>query len=203
MSEKKPEKTLAPKYFEAVYNASDDPWNFSASEYEARKYAETVAALPSRKYAAAFEIGCSIGVLTAHLAAFCERLLAVDVNDKALAQAQARCQDYPQVSFEKMFVPREFPAGKFDLIVVSEVGYYLSVGDWKTAQEKILEHLDFGGNIVLVHWTHFVHDYPQTGDDVHELFAENCAGRLTLLKTARTADYRLDVWQKPAGEILP
>lgn len=201
MNENSSKKTLAPEYFEAVYNANDDPWNFTASEYEARKYVATMAALPRKNYASAFEIGCSIGILTEKLAASCERLLSVDINDKALVQARARCAELPQVRFEKLFVPAEFPDENFDLIVVSEVGYYLSVEDWTRTQEKITAHLNSGGNVVLVHWTHFVHDYPQTGDGVHEHFAANAAGKLKLLTTNRTDDYRLDVWEKANNSI--
>lgn len=199
MNENAPKNSLAPEYFEDVYRASDDPWNFATSDYEARKYQATIDALPRSKYDSAFEIGCSIGVLTARLARRCAHLLSIDVSEKALARARENCADLPQVSFEKMRIPHEFPGEKFDLIVASEVGYYLSVEDWKRAQEKIIRHLKPNGNVVLVHWTHFVHDYPQTGDQVHELFAENAAGRLKHLKNLRTEDYRLDVWEKASG----
>ena len=84
----------------------------------------------------------------------------------------------------------------FDLIVVSEVGYYLNVEDWKQAQGKIVSHLKSGGNVVLIHWTHFVEDYPQTGDAVHDSFADWSADELKLLDSQRTEDYRLDVWEK-------
>lgn len=188
--------SLAPEYFEGVYNANEDPWNFTTSEYETKKYAATIAALPQENYDSAFEIGCSIGILTAQLAERCRQLFAVDVNDKALNQARRRCKNLSNVRLGKMRIPHEFPDEKFDLIVVSEVGYYLNVEDWKRAQEKIVLHLKSGGSVVLVHWTHFVADYPQTGDAVHDLFAEWSAGELKLLDSSRTDDYRLDVWEK-------
>lgn len=197
MIDRKEEKSLAPEYFETVYNASDDPWNFTTSEYEAEKYAATVAALPLERYESAFEIGCSIGVLTAQLAQKCETLLAVDVNEKAIEKARQRCENLPNVRLEKMRFPFNAPAEKtFDLIVVSEVGYYLSVADWQTAQRKIFELLKPNGTIILVHWTHFVEDYPQTGDAVHASFAEFANGKLKHLTARRTADYRLDIWEK-------
>lgn len=196
MNKNSSQRSLSPEYFEDVYNASDDPWNFATSEYETRKYAATIDALPRSHYDSAFEIGCSIGILTMKLAARCSNLLSVDVSDKALEQAQENCVDLPQVKFQKMQIPGEFPSENFDLIVVSEVGYYLSVEDWKKAQEKIFSHLNPDGNVVLVHWTHPVQDYPQTGDAVQESFAENAAGQLVHLKTERTKDYRLDVWEK-------
>jgi SAM-dependent methyltransferase len=196
MNEDDAKTSLAPEYFEGVYNASDDPWNFTASEYEAKKYAATIAALPKEKYGSAFEIGCSIGVLTAKLAERCQSLFAVDVNDKALNHARERCENLSNVRLAKMQIPHEFPDENFDLIIVSEVGYYLSAEDWKRAREEIVSHLKSGGNVVLVHWTHFVADYPQTGDAVHDSFNDWKAGKLKILDSKRTNDYRLDVWEK-------
>lgn len=196
MSKNPPKETLAPQYFEDIYDAHDDPWNFATSDYEAEKYAATIAALPHRHYDSAFEIGCSIGVLTARLAPLCKRLLSVDVNEKAIAQARERCRRMPQVRFEKIYVPKEFPAEDFDLIIVSEVGYYLSAADWKKTQEKITGHLRPEGIVVLVHWTHFVHDYPQNGNDIHESFAKEAAGKFRHLHSNQTPDYRLDVWER-------
>ena len=193
------QKSLAPEYFDDVYNANEDPWNFASSDYEAAKYAATVAALPDKNYRSAFEIGCSIGVLTEKLAAFCQSLLAIDVNEKALNQASARCADLPNVRFRKMVVPNEFPDENFDLIIVSEVGYYLSAADWKRAGEQIISQLGASGVVVLVHWTHFVADYPQTGDAVHNSFDGLGAGKLKHLDGKRTDDYRLDVWRKLGG----
>lgn len=189
-------ETLQSDYFDNIYQANDDPWNFSVSEYEAGKYAATLAALPHEKYESAFEIGCSIGVLTAQLALRCHSLLAVDVNQKALQQARDRCQNLSNVKLELMQVPQAFPDEKFDLILVSEVGYYLSVNDWQQTQRKIIEHLNIGGNVCLVHWTHVVEDYPQTGNAVHDSFADWSKNKLQHLQMECTADYRLDVWEK-------
>lgn len=189
-------QTLTGKYFDDVYAVNDDPWNFSASEYEAEKYAATLAALPRETYANAFEIGCSIGVLTEKLAAKCGQLLAVDVSEKALAQARQRCENLPQITFQKMSVPHEFPAAIFDLILVSEVGYYLAPADWRTAKEKIFAHLAEKGQIALVHWLPPVADYPQTGDEVHDSFAVFAAGKMRKTNEKKAENYRLDVWEK-------
>ena len=193
MSEK---KSLTAAYFDDVYAAKDDPWDFATSEYEARKYAATLQSLRRENYENAFEIGCSIGVLTEKLAARCAKLLAVDVSEKALAQARERCKNLSNIRFKKMIVPREFPEEKFDLILISEVGYYLSEKDWQTAMEKIFAHLVEKGQIALVHWRPFVHDYPQTGDAIHSSFADFASGKMQRLNEKTTEKYRLDVWEK-------
>ena len=193
---KKSKDTLKKEYFEDVYQANDDPWNFETSEYEAEKYETTLNSLPEETYENAFEIGCSIGVLTEMLAERCEKLLATDVSEKALAQAKRRCADLPHVKFKLMKFPEEFPAEKFDLILVSEVGYYLSPADWQTALEKIFDNLQKNGQVALVHWLPYVEDYPQTGDEVHDSFAEFAFGKFKNIKQIRREKYRLDVWRK-------
>lgn len=189
-------KSLAAEYFDDVYTAKDDPWDFATSDYEAAKYAATLAALPGEKYENVFEIGCSIGVLTGKLAARCERVLAVDVSEKALDKAREQCRNVSNVTFKKMSVPQEFPDEKFDLILISEVGYYLSEADWQTAMKKVFAHLSENGQIALVHWRPFVPDYPQTGDAVHQSFAEFAEGKLRRINHELTEKYRLDVWEK-------
>ena len=192
--------TLAPDYFARVYAANADPWDFQSSPYEQAKYADTVAALPRPTYAEAFEIGCSLGVLTAQLAPRCGHLLAVDVSDVALAQARQRCADLPQVELKKLRVPDEFPDRQLDLIVLSEVGYYWSMPDLKKAIDLIIDGLKPDGQLLLVHWTPKVHDYPLTGDEVHEQFLHQTQpdGPLRHLHGHRHEKYRLDLFEKKA-----
>ena len=188
-------KTLTPEYFRAVYEASNDPWNFEASPYEQAKYAASLAALPQMHYGRALEIGCSIGVFTAQLAARCQHLLGVDVSEIALAQARARCAALPQVALRKMTLPDEFPVGTFDLITLCEVGYYWSRPDLARAAQHLERALVPGGHLLLVHWLPAVHDYPLTGDEVHEFFRERArpGGPWQCLHAERTDRYRLDV----------
>ncbi len=197
MPDAPPSSTLTPGYFDDVYRANADPWNFAASPYEAAKYAATLAALPRARYGSAFEAGCSIGVLTAQLAPRCERLLSIDVADAALAQARARCAGLPQVHFERRYLPGEFPDGSFDLILLSEVGYYLALPDLLDLRERCFNALSAGGHLLLVHWTVPVHDYPLTGDQVHDAFAELASdGRLRHLTGQRAEKYRLDLYER-------
>lgn len=190
--------SLPPEYFDHVYQANRDPWDFETSPYEREKYATTLAALPQPQYIEVFEIGCSLGVLTAELAPRCGHLLAVDVSEAALAQARARCAGLPQVEIRLLRVPEEFPPQQFDLILVSEVGYYWSPPDLARAADQIIAGLKPGGQLLLVHWTPPVHDYPLTGDEVHDFFLAKTAddGPLRHLTGQRHATYRLDLLER-------
>ena len=190
----KPKSSLPPSYFEKMYRQNPDPWDFETSDYEALKYRTTIDALPKARYNNAFEIGGSIGVLTALLAPRCDSLLSIDVSQTAQAQAIARCQDLPQVRFKIAQVPQDYPDEMFDLTLVSEVGYYLSWDDLKQTQQLIIKHLEVGGHLLLVHWTLFAKDYPLTGDEVHDSFME--LDDLKHLKGLRKERYRLDLFER-------
>lgn len=192
----RPVDSLPAAYFERKYQEHPDPWNFETSAYEAAKYAATLAALPQAQYHSAFEIGCSIGVLTAQLAPRCDHLVSIDVSEQALDRAQARCATLPQIEFAQMRVPDELPDRMFDLILVSEVGYYLSREDLERTRAYLVEHLLPGGTLLLVHWTPFVDEYPLTGDDVHDMFLERAAPHLAHLGGTREDVYRLDVFRR-------
>lgn len=189
--------SLPPQYFEDVYRANEDPWGFATSPYEREKYAATMAALPRERYRSGFEVGCSIGVLTRQLAERCDVLLSVDVVESVLDQARERCGDLPQVQFARMTVPQEFPDIPFDLVLLSEVGYYWSRETLQDAKQRIADALVPGGHVLLVHWTPFVHDYPLTGDEVHEAFLDARDGLpLRHLRGRRAEQYRLDLLER-------
>ncbi|MDL2345859.1 SAM-dependent methyltransferase [Deinococcus sp. MIMF12] len=192
-----PDESLTDAYFEDVYRASDDPWNFETSEYERAKYARTLAALPRDHYARALEVGCSIGVLTGLLSERAGALLSVDVSERALARARERNRDRANVTFGRRRLPAETPPGPFDLIVLSEVGYYFSTRDLEAVLDRLTAALAPGGDLILVHWTPPVPDYPQTGDAVHGAALRRTPAPLQHRHAERHEHYRLDVLSKP------
>ena len=121
--------TLPADYFAHVYNNSSDPWHFETSPYEKEKYEATLDAMPKPRYSKGLELGCSIGVLTKMLATRCEQLLSTDISEAPLQKARERLKGNPQVTFLQAALPNEYPNETFDLIVMSEVGYYLSLED--------------------------------------------------------------------------
>ncbi|GAC1345061.1 MAG: class I SAM-dependent methyltransferase [Acetobacteraceae bacterium] len=183
---------LTPGYFEQIYARDPDPWRFATSDYEREKYAATIAALPPGRFGRAFEVGCSIGILTRQLTACCDAIVAVDVADAALRQAEQICADLPGVRFANMAVPQDWPEGRFDLILFSEVLYYLGIPGIAAAARKTLESLSPGGTVVLVNW-HGPTDGACTGDEAAELFITGCRPRLTPTLQDRAEKYRLDV----------
>ena len=189
-------KSLNSDFFEALYQQNPDPWQFATSEYEAQKYATTLDALPNSLYQSGFEIGGSIGVLTEQLAKRCHSLLSVDVSEIPQRQAIDRCQHLDNIRFKLMSIPDRFPDEYFDLVVLSEVGYYWSLPDLIKAQRLILERMRPQGHLILVHWTVDARVLPLTGDAVHDAFVGLVPDRLKHIKNLTAPQYRLDLFEK-------
>jgi SAM-dependent methyltransferase len=182
--------TLSRVYFDDLYARSCDPWQFATSDYERQKYEQTACAIGSG-HGEALEIGCSIGIFTQCLASRCRQLLAIDIAERALDAARENCRGYDNVRFRLMHVPDELPASRFDLIVLSEVGYYWSAPDLDRFIDWLGRGLSPTGLLVLVHWTGET-DYPMTADEVHERVLGETRTFLRLETHMRAGLYRLD-----------
>jgi hypothetical protein len=184
-----------PSYFERLYAADEDPWDFESSWYERRKYEITLASLPEPRYRSGFEPGCSIGVLSALLASRCEQLLAVDLLAAPVARAAERLRGWDGVTVEQRLVPEEWPDGPFDLVVLSELAYYFDATGLGRMMDAALRTATRNATFVAVHWRGET-DYPLTGDQVHRLIGSTSG----LCHFARHLedDFVLDVWRGPA-----
>jgi trans-aconitate methyltransferase len=181
------------RYFEAMYAGDDDPWDFETSDYEQRKYALTVASLPRPRYVSAFEPGCSIGVLTEMLAARCDRLLATDVVPAALDRARDRLHGHAHVVVEQRAIPEDWPEGLFDLVVLSEIGYYFNEPDLRHILSLVVRSTTPGAEVVAVHWRGST-DYPLSGDLVHEIITARPEFEQAVRHTEE--EFVLGVWRR-------
>lgn len=176
--------------FERLYHESADPWGYRTSDYEREKYAATMAALPKRSHGLCLEVGCSIGVFTGLLAARCEHVVAIDFSLGALQLARWHLQGVRNVDLLRACFPEETPAGSWDLIVCSEILYYLQPQALDEAVGWIKTQLTYGASVLAVSWRGIGREEPLLGDDVHDRLARELAGWHAL--DARQDGYRLD-----------
>ncbi|KQQ93250.1 hypothetical protein ASF62_16175 [Leifsonia sp. Leaf325] len=192
--------TLDRDFFEDFYAGRDDPWGFETRWYEERKRAVVLASLPREQYARTLEIGCSTGKLTEALAARSASLLGVDIAAAPLRVAGERLADSTHVELRQLRVPEEWPEGEFDLVVLSEVGYYWSRADLDTALDRAIGALSDDGTLVACHWRHPVAEYPLSGDDVHAAISARSELVGTVLH--REEDFVLEVFRRPPGDSV-
>ncbi|GAB3445916.1 hypothetical protein GCM10027517_27500 [Phycicoccus ginsengisoli] len=154
--------------FDGMFGDSEDPWDVDTSWYERRKRAATLAAPLTERLGRVLEVGCSTGVLTAELAARAESVLALDVSTEALRRAAKRLGPRgDRVELRRARVPRDWPEGRFDLVVLSEVGYFWTPEELSGVVERIPSSLAPGGTVLLCDWRYPVEGWPLDGEDVH------------------------------------
>ncbi len=180
------------RYFARMFESSDDPWSFKSRWYEARKRALTLAALPQRRYARAYEPGCANGELSVGLAERCDSLLCSDGTPRAVELARERLAGYAHVSVSEAWVPENWPDGQFDLIVISELGYFLSLDALDRVAARTRASLAPGGTVLACHWRWPIKGCELDGDAV----SARLEARLQLPLATRIddRDFRLDMW---------
>lgn len=157
------------RQFDALYRARPDPWDCATSRYERDKRSATLSVLGEREYDRALEIGCGAGLLTRELARRCRELVALDVSEVALAEARRHCAGARGLTFERREVPARWPHGRFDLLVLSEVLYFLDRDEIEQVSCLAHDALEADGECVLVNWTG-ENDLPVCGRQAAELF---------------------------------
>jgi hypothetical protein len=176
--------------FERLYAENPDPWGYESSSYERDKYAATLAALGERVYGRALEVGCSNGVFTEQLAEHCDSLLAIDFAASAVDLARRRLRIRSNVEVHQLTFPEQAPAGPWDLIVCSEVLYYLDPPALAKAVDWLKLQLWHGAVVLVVDWRGPARTEPLGGDELHELLLGELGEWHTL--DARNKAYRLD-----------
>lgn len=192
------------RYFAEMYGSSADPYGLRTRWYEARKLALLLAALPRARYANAYEPGCGIGATTLALAARCDRLLASDFAERAVQIAASNCAGLPQVRVERQRLPEDWPderaggCAPFDLIVLSEIGYFLDAAQWQRVVESCRRTLAPGATLLACHWRPMFDARRQDTDAVHAAL-----GALGLPRILRHEedDFLLELWSSDGRSV--
>lgn len=193
---KQPDTSAA--FFEAMFRGSSDPWNFAVDPYEQFRYNTILQALQPGPYRHAYEPGCSVGALTEKLATLCERVDACDVSPSAVAEAQARCGLLPGVALRVGSIRDAVNFGQYDLIVLSEIGYYFSSTEWGCLVAGLVDQMQPGAVLLASHWLGSSPDHVLSGDEVHALLTHP---QLEHEHAERHPDaarggFRLDRWRR-------
>lgn len=190
-------------YFETLFATQPDPWKYT-NPYEQTKYEQTLGLLPSTQIGQALELACAEGHFTAQLSPRVGSLIAADISQVALERSAKRCAGLKNIRFVHLDLIKEPLPGRFELIVCSEVLYYLNGRDALQAfAQKVVEALEPGGYFLTAHANLVVDEPEQTGFDWDHPFGAKVIGEtfastdsLQLLKELRTPLYRIQLFQR-------
>lgn len=187
------------EHFDALFRDSDDPWQFRTRWFEARKRALTLACLPAVRYANGYEPGCANGELSAELALRCDQLLVSDVSRRAVELARERLAAWSHVQVVQAQLPRDWPAASFDLIVISELGYFLDAQAVDALGDHTRDSLRPGGTVLACHWRRPIKGCALDGESVHRRLAQRLG--FAVLTEVREADFILHVWSADGRSV--
>ena len=198
-----------------AFFASEDPWNY-ASPYEQLKYRRTLELLPAdRPIGRAIELACAEGMFTRMLAPRVGSLTASDISSVAIERAAARCREagFDNVTPLLLDFFRQPIGEDWDLIVSSEVLYYMGAADELEAFAGAIEAALAPGGLFLHAHAFEVNDDPRhTGFDWEDPFgADTISARflarpgLTRIAARRTELYLIELYQRvePAERRAP
>jgi hypothetical protein len=180
--------------FEERYQREIDPWSYLSSEYEREKYRATLAACGPGPFVQAIELGSSIGVLSALLAPRCGSLVTIDAAPTAVGEARRRLAGVPGATALLGAVPQDIPDGDYDLVVASEILYYLQEDELAGTLKALHERTSSGARWVAVHWRPAGPERPFTAAEVHDRLRG--LPWLRSLSQESTDGYLLDVLER-------
>ncbi|MEK7949565.1 trifunctional glycosyltransferase/class I SAM-dependent methyltransferase/polysaccharide deacetylase [Luteolibacter soli] len=199
-------------HFEALFASGEDPWDYT-NDYEQVKYEQTLSLLPDGPIPDALELACAEGHFTVQFAGRTGNLLAMDISQIALSRAAKRCSAFDHIRYGHCDLIRDEIPGMYDLVVCSEVLYYVGeTGNLERVAEKIAAAIKPGGHFLTAHANLVVDEPDKAGFDWDVPFGSKVIGEtfartpgLHLVKELRTPLYRVLLFRRTddASTIVP
>jgi SAM-dependent methyltransferase len=193
------------QFFETLFAQASDPWKYT-SDYEQVKYDQTLSLFPPKPIEDALELACAEGHFTIQMAPRVRKLVAADVSQIALDRTAALCRERAllNVSFTQLNLIDDALPGLFDLIVCSEVLYYMgSQPVLRGIARRMAAALKPGGRIIMAHGNAVTDERGGSGFDwglpfgsrvIGEAFARTAT--LRLAHEIRTPLYRVHAFER-------
>ncbi|MBR0903921.1 trifunctional glycosyltransferase/class I SAM-dependent methyltransferase/polysaccharide deacetylase [Bradyrhizobium liaoningense] len=197
-----PQDTGRKQFWEGLFE-QEDPWNYG-SLYEQEKYSWQLELLPDQPVDHALELACAEGHFTRQLAPRVKRLQAADISTKALDRARGRCNGHQNVEFSQLDLSADPLPQDIDLIVCSEVLYYLDdEAELQSVAKRLVQSLRPGGYLVVGHAFVLKDNMSRTGFDWESPYGAETITRiiqgvpgLALERSIETELYRIDRFRR-------
>ncbi|EAU42145.1 hypothetical protein FP2506_16969 [Fulvimarina pelagi HTCC2506] len=185
-----------PSHFSQLYADDGDPWHARASRYEIDKRADNCDQLKGLIFDSGLDIGCGEGHLARALVenGIAHAIHGVDRNEAIVARARRAHADIPALCFETRALPADLPEGRFDLVVVSELLYFLDERGLATLARLLAERMTLGAGLFLVNYRGET-GTPLSGRAAHDLFVALFGASLRSISLRQTEGYRAELLQ--------
>lgn len=215
-------------YFDALYKDNTDPWQYQSRWYEKRKRDICLAMLPRPSYNNGIELGCGNGVFSELIAQRCHALLSIDANQHAVDLATQRLANLCHVRVKQGVIPAVLSSLKapcrqleppvqastpncaYDLIIISEILYYLSPNEIDKVITWVGQNLAPGGSLLCCHWRYEIEGFEMNGEKVHQrlyqafnIMKETAEKPVNFTHQSKLvdSDFLLDVWQNSPNTV--
>ncbi|QIR40005.1 glycosyltransferase [Tolypothrix sp. PCC 7910] len=191
------------EHFETLFSKQPDPWKYT-SPYEQTKYEQTLSLLPSKRISRALELACAEGHFTVQLAPCVDSLIAADISQIAIERTAQRCSHLKNISYQQLDLTKDVLPQNLELIVCSEVLYYIGgLEQLKAVADKFVDALQPGGYLLMAHAHQIIDEPDKPGFDWGLSFGAkaisdtfNSIASLRLVKEIRTPFYRVQLFQR-------
>ncbi len=127
------------KDFERLFLDFPDPWNLDKSNFQKKRFTKIEKIIKNIPHKTILEIGSAEGHLTKYLTNRSDNVTCLEISKQAIKRAKLRA---PRAKYiNSSFQNYNFNSQKFDLIICSEVLYYLK--NKKEAVAKMEKMADF------------------------------------------------------------
>lgn len=148
-------------FFDAKY-ARADPWGYTNNRYDELKRAMIRYPLHGRRYTHLLDLGAGEGFVAEHLLPHVDRVSLADISAAAVERGRVRVGvPGDDLVGDALSVVRGLPDAYCDLLVISELLYYLAPFPFsrygRALRDEVVRVLAPGGRLVLLHpypWLH-------------------------------------------------
>lgn len=185
--------------FERKFAADPDPWKTWSSSFEQMKRRNLRHMVGTGRHGRVLEVAAGNGSNTSMLASRALRLTATEGTASGAELTARAVSGVPRTTVLQLDLAMPFPGPRYDLIVISEVLYYLDARTLSVLANNVANTLQPGGALVLAHHTAFFDDAQRSGADIHDLFLRRIRLPLTPDRELRARRYRMIRARRPVG----